>query len=280
MASELEFYVFDEPYESARREALPGSQDRRLVHRGLPHPADHQGGGPDPRDPQRHGSRRHPGRVLQGRMGPGPGGAEPALCRGARDGRPPRHLQERRQGDRALAGQVRDLHGQMGLRPRRQQLPHPWLARGRRDGAPVFTDGHGRQRAVPPVPRRPAGARPRHDLLPRALHQLLQALPGRLVCADQGGLEPRQPHRRLPGARRTAPARVECRIPGADVNPYLAFAALLAAGLHGIEQRLELEPAFAGDAYKAEVREVPKTLREALDWLDRSQCCARLSATR
>ena len=65
--------------------------------------------------------------------------------------------------------------------------------------------------------------------------------------------------------------RVECRIPGADANPYLACAALLAAGLHGIEQRLELEPAFSGDAYKAkDIREVPKTLREALECLDRS----------
>ncbi len=65
--------------------------------------------------------------------------------------------------------------------------------------------------------------------------------------------------------------RVECRIPGADTNPYLACAALLAAGLHGIGHRLELEPAFAGDAYKArEIREVPKTLREALECFDRS----------
>jgi glutamine synthetase len=66
--------------------------------------------------------------------------------------------------------------------------------------------------------------------------------------------------------------RVECRIPGADANPYLACAALLAAGLHGIEHRLELEPAFSGDAYKSrDIREVPKTLREALDCLDRSE---------
>ena len=65
--------------------------------------------------------------------------------------------------------------------------------------------------------------------------------------------------------------RVECRIPGADANPYLAFAATLAAGLHGIEQELELEPIFEGDAYAAEgIREVPKTLREALDALDGS----------
>ncbi|MGH6903383.1 MAG: glutamine synthetase family protein [Geminicoccaceae bacterium] len=71
---------------------------------------------------------------------------------------------------------------------------------------------------------------------------------------------------------RGASLRAECRIPGADANPYLAFAALLAAGLHGIEQGLEPGPAFKGDAYRGEgIQEVPKTLREALDCLDRSE---------
>ena len=66
--------------------------------------------------------------------------------------------------------------------------------------------------------------------------------------------------------------RVECRIPGADVNPYLAFAATLAAGLYGIEGKLALEPPFAGNAYAArEIREVPKTLREAIVALDQSK---------
>jgi glutamine synthetase len=66
--------------------------------------------------------------------------------------------------------------------------------------------------------------------------------------------------------------RVECRIPGADANPYLAFAALLAAGLHGLAQGLELEPAFEGDAYKGkDIQEVPKTLREATACLEASQ---------
>ncbi|MDJ0958361.1 MAG: glutamine synthetase family protein [Arenicellales bacterium] len=65
--------------------------------------------------------------------------------------------------------------------------------------------------------------------------------------------------------------RVENRIPGGDANPYLAFAATLAAGLYGIEQNLELEPAFEGNAYESEeIREVPKTLREALDELEKS----------
>jgi len=82
---------------------------------------------------------------------------------------------------------------------------------------------------------------------------------------------------RLCGAG-TPSVRCECRIGGADLNPYLAFAALIAAGLDGIERELELEPAFEGDAYAGgqvggtpatprgkpgTLREIPKTLREA-----------------
>ena len=62
----------------------------------------------------------------------------------------------------------------------------------------------------------------------------------------------------------TKAVRVECRIPGSDVNPYVACAALLAAGLDGIERKLELEPEMTGDLYSAAgVREIPKTLRDA-----------------
>jgi glutamine synthetase len=62
----------------------------------------------------------------------------------------------------------------------------------------------------------------------------------------------------------TKAVRVECRIPGADINPYLCCAALLAAGLAGIEQKLALEPEMRGDMYAAQgIREIPKNLREA-----------------
>jgi glutamine synthetase len=62
----------------------------------------------------------------------------------------------------------------------------------------------------------------------------------------------------------TRAIRVECRIGGADLNPYLACAGLLAAGLAGIEQKLDLEPAVTGDIYHAKrVREIPHTLGEA-----------------
>jgi glutamine synthetase len=62
--------------------------------------------------------------------------------------------------------------------------------------------------------------------------------------------------------------RPETRIPGADANPYLAFAALLASGLHGIEQKLELGPAFEGNAYESDVERFPNTLREAIERLE------------
>ena len=59
--------------------------------------------------------------------------------------------------------------------------------------------------------------------------------------------------------------RSECRIPGADANPYLAFAALVAAGLDGIERQLELPPMFEGNLYEADdLPQVPRTLGEAI----------------
>jgi glutamine synthetase len=63
--------------------------------------------------------------------------------------------------------------------------------------------------------------------------------------------------------------RVETRIPGGDVNPYLAFAALIAAGLHGIEQKLELPPMFEGNAYESDADRFPGSLREAITELER-----------
>jgi glutamine synthetase len=66
--------------------------------------------------------------------------------------------------------------------------------------------------------------------------------------------------------------RIECRVPGADANPYLAFAATLAAGLDGIHNRTEPPPMFEGDAYAAaHLPQVPGSLREATDRLEQSR---------
>ena len=149
-----------------------------------------------------------------------------------------------------------------------------WDAAGKK---PLFFDDkaeHGMSTLMRQLHRRPARPCPRDHLVPGALHQLLQALPGRHLRADQGDLvaattAPPASACAAPTPRRI---RIECRIGGADLNPYLAFAALLAAGLAGIEQKLELEAPFVGDAYHGKrLREVPKTLREATEAMAKSK---------
>jgi glutamine synthetase len=66
-------------------------------------------------------------------------------------------------------------------------------------------------------------------------------------------------------------ARMENRVPGGDVNPYLALAAMIAGGLHGIENELPLEDALVGSAYESEKPKVPTTLRDARDAFTRSE---------
>ncbi len=65
--------------------------------------------------------------------------------------------------------------------------------------------------------------------------------------------------------------RFENRLPGGDVNPYLAVAAMIAAGLHGIDHELPLEAPFAGNAYVSDAPRVPTTLREAAHLLADSE---------
>ena len=69
--------------------------------------------------------------------------------------------------------------------------------------------------------------------------------------------------------------RVENRLPGADVNPYLALAAMIAAGLHGIDAELELEPAFEGNAYESDKPRVPRNMYAARDLFAASDGRAR-----
>jgi glutamine synthetase len=65
--------------------------------------------------------------------------------------------------------------------------------------------------------------------------------------------------------------RVECRIPGADVNPYLGYAGLLAAGLDGIESEADPGPELKGNAYEAGGAEAfPSSLREAVELWEQS----------
>jgi glutamine synthetase len=70
--------------------------------------------------------------------------------------------------------------------------------------------------------------------------------------------------------------RLELRIPGADCNPYLALAGMLASGLDGIEHRIEPTPCFRGDVYAAaDLPRVPSTLQEATERFAASDLTAR-----
>ncbi len=65
--------------------------------------------------------------------------------------------------------------------------------------------------------------------------------------------------------------RVENRVPGGDVNPYLAVAAMIAGGMYGVDHELPLEPALEGNAYTTPGPRVPATLRDALDLWTKSE---------
>ena len=64
--------------------------------------------------------------------------------------------------------------------------------------------------------------------------------------------------------------RLENRVPGGDVNPYLAVAGIIAAGLDGIKNKLTLEPAFTGNAYESDSARVPASMSEALELWENS----------
>jgi glutamine synthetase len=66
--------------------------------------------------------------------------------------------------------------------------------------------------------------------------------------------------------------RVESRLPGGDVNPYLGYAATIASGLHGIKNKVEAPPLFVGNAYESkDAARVPSSLHEAIDEMERSE---------
>ena len=179
--------------------------------------------------------------------------------------RQPLALQDRRQGDRGAGGHGAHVHGQVE-RARGQLLPHPPVApRRRRRGG----DGRRRRRRARLSDARGAFvagqlatcASSRCCFAPNINSYKRFAAGSFAPTAVEWGVDNRTCALRLVGHGPSL--RVENRVPGGDVNPYLAVAAMIAGGLHGIEQELALEDAFAGNAYAADAPRVPTTLREA-----------------
>ncbi len=223
--------------------------------------------------------RRHPGRELQGRGRAGAARGERPVGRGARHGRPPPHLQERHQGDCGAGGAGDDVHGQVddGRRrlvvPRAHQPVEPRPQRG--------PDGAGRRRG------RRRRAHP-SGLSKLGRHFLAGQLHAAKELAWMAAPTVNSYRRYVPGSWAPTAAvygednrtcgfrlvghgsgrRVESRIPGADVNPYLVLAGAIAAGLYGVDHELEPGDPYPVNAYEAtDVPRIPSTLVEAIDAL-------------
>jgi glutamine synthetase len=137
--------------------------------------------------------------------------------------------------------------------------------RGLDDGAPAFAAGdHGRSPVFEHfVAGQLATLRELSLLLAPNINSYKRFAPGSFApTAIAWGEDNRTCAVRVVGHSADA-LRLENRVPGADVNPYLAVAAMIAGGLHGIESELPLEEAFTGNAYDSDRPTVPTTLREA-----------------
>ena len=120
-----------------------------------------------------------------------------------------------------------------------------------KDGKPAFFD-----QSSPWKVRTDGSLHGGADQICRRLHIFHGPLRQQLQAVCKGSFAPTRsfgpsttaPQATVCAAKAAKAIRVECRIPGSDMNPYLAQAAMLAAGIKGIEEKLALPPAFAGDA--------------------------------
>jgi glutamine synthetase len=142
---------------------------------------------------------------------------------------------------------------------------HIHLSVRSKDGEPVFAEGHGMSKMMKHfLAGQLAALREFTYFLAPNINSYKRFVKGSFApTAVAWGRDNRTCALRVVGHGQSL--RFENRVPGGDVNPYLAVAALIAAGLHGVERELELEEEFAGNAYASDRPTVPTTLREAAD---------------
>jgi glutamine synthetase len=251
-ASELEFYLFDETYESAGDKGYTGPQDRRLATSRTTTSS---------RPPRKKGDAGH---------APRPAGAGIPVENSKGEWGPGQEEINVRYAD-ALTMADRHVILKNGIKEiaSLQGKAVTFMAKWRYDLAGSSSHihvavGQGRQDAAVPRPKAEHGMSPlmRHFVAgqlayAREITWFLAPYINSYKRFQVGTFAPTKaiwsPTTAPPASACAAPApraiRIECRIGGADLNPYLAFAALLAAGLAGIEEKLELEPPYVGDAY-------------------------------
>ena len=295
---EAEFFVFDD-VRFRPRPTTPASSSTPPNCRSTPAPnmraaisatAPHQGrlfpgaagglrAGHARRDARRHGQDGHQGREASPRSGVGPARTRHEVRHADADGRPHADLQILHPPGRAHLRQDGHLHAEAGLW--RQRLGHAL--------PPV--DLEGRQAAV----RRQQICRPLGDLPllhrrhhqarqgDQRLHQPLTNSYKRLVPGYEAPVllaysaRNRSASCRIPYTSNPKAKRVEVRFPDPMANPYLGFAAMLMAGLDGIENKIDPGPAMDKDLYDLppeELKAIPTvcgSLREALENLDKDR---------
>ncbi|MDX1609055.1 MAG: glutamine synthetase family protein [Halofilum sp. (in: g-proteobacteria)] len=133
------------------------------------------------------------------------------------------------------------------------------------EGEPVMADGHDlSQKGRHFVAGILAGLRELTLFMAPNINSYKRYVPGSFApTAVTWGHDNRTCALRLVGAGKSL--RIENRVPGGDVNPYLALAAMIAAGIHGLDRELELEEPCRENAYEADKPHVPHTLRDARD---------------
>ncbi|SEQ50749.1 glutamine synthetase family protein [Lentzea albida] len=148
---------------------------------------------------------------------------------------------------------------------------HIHLSLRSKDGEPVFAEGHGMSKLMKHfLAGQLAALRELTYFLAPNINSYKRYVQGSFApTAVAWGRDNRTCALRVVGHGQSL--RFENRVPGGDVNPYLAVAALIAAGLHGVEQELELEDEFVGNAYASDRPTVPTTLREAAELLSASE---------
>ncbi|GLZ33472.1 glutamine synthetase [Lentzea sp. NBRC 105346] len=148
---------------------------------------------------------------------------------------------------------------------------HIHLSVRSRDGEPVFADGHGMSKMMEHfLAGQLRALREFTYFLAPNVNSYKRFVKGSFApTAVAWGRDNRTCALRVVGHGQSL--RFENRVPGGDVNPYLAVAALIAAGLHGVDNELPLEDEFVGNAYASDRATVPHTLRDAADLLAGSE---------
>ncbi|ONI90759.1 glutamine synthetase [Saccharothrix sp. ALI-22-I] len=139
------------------------------------------------------------------------------------------------------------------------------------DDEPVFAEGDGMSKLMEHfLAGQLAGLRELTYFLAPNINSYKRFVPGSFApTAVAWGKDNRTCSLRVVGHGQSL--RFENRVPGGDVNPYLAVAALIAAGLHGVDNELPLEDEFVGNAYSSDRPTVPATLRDAASLLAKSE---------